>query len=102
MRRRTALNVFCNSASRPAEASFSLEFSRKLSGRQKLSAKVDYYPEVRDFMNSRLTSRVEWEVVLDEATHLSLKLGVVDRYDSTPNGAKHNDLDYAVVLLWKL
>ena len=29
-------------------------------------------------------------------------MGVIDRYDSTPNGRKHNDLDYFITLLWKL
>ena len=28
-----------------------------------------------------------WEILLDEETNLSLKLGAVDRYDSTPNGS---------------
>ena len=38
--------------------------------------------------------------VLDEANNLSLKLGVIDRYDSTPSGAKYNDIDYSLLLLW--
>ena len=86
----------------PAEASFGMEFSRKLFDRQKFSLSVDYYPEFRNFANSRIVSKADWEVLLDEAAHLSLKLGVIDRYDSTPGGAKHNDFDYLVVLLWKL
>ena len=34
--------------------------------------------------------------------NLSFKLSVIDRYDSTPDGRKPNDLDYALLLLWKL
>jgi hypothetical protein len=29
-----------------------------------------------------------------------LKLSVIDRYDSTPQGARPNDLDYSTLLLW--
>jgi len=32
--------------------------------------------------------------------NLSLKLSVLDRYDSTPHEAKPNDMDYAATLLW--
>jgi hypothetical protein len=47
-----------------------------------------------------MNSKADWEVVLDEVAHLSLKFSVIDRYDSTPNGKKPNDLDYSTVLLW--
>ena len=43
-----------------------------------------------------------WEVLLSQAANLSLKIGVVDRYDSTPNGRERNDLNYTALLLWKL
>ena len=39
--------------------------------------------------------------MLDEDSNLNLKIGVIDRYDSTPNGRKPNDFDYSVLLLWK-
>ena len=88
-------------SSTPIEASLGLSFSRKISDRQKFSASVDYFPEFRDFMNSRITTKADWEILLDEASKLSLKIGLIGRYDSTPNGAKHNDIDYAITLLWK-
>ena len=43
-----------------------------------------------------------WEVLLSHAANLSLKLGLIDRYDSTPNGLERNDLNYTALLLWKL
>ncbi len=85
----------------PIEASFGLDYSRKISAKQKFSASVNYFPEFADFMNCRVISKADWELLIDELSNLSLKIGVVDRYDSTPNGAKHNDLDYAVTILWK-
>ena len=43
------------------------------------------------------------ELLLDEATNLSLKVGLLDRYDSTPGiGLQENDVDYFITLLWKL
>jgi len=85
----------------PIEATFGLQFSRQISEKQKLSASVDYFPEFADFMNSRITTKADWEILLDSWSNMSMKVGVIDRYDSTPNGARHNDLDYSVTLLWK-
>ena len=85
----------------PVEATFGLDYSRQISATQKISASVDYYPEIADFMNSRITSKADWEVLLDGFSNLSMKVSVIDRYDSTPNGAEHNDIDYSVTLLWK-
>jgi hypothetical protein len=49
----------------------------------------------------RINSKAGWELLLDEEMNLSLKLTVLDRYDSTPNRAEPNDIDYAAMLLWK-
>jgi hypothetical protein len=32
---------------------------------------------------------------------VTLRLGITDRYDSTPQGKRPNDLEYFGVLLWK-
>jgi len=82
------------------EAVFGLEFKHKLNERQKVSASSEYSPDVTDFLDYRLKSRASWEVLLDEETNLSLKVSLLDRYDSTPNGKKANDLDYTLTLLW--
>lgn len=82
------------------EAVFGTQFEHQLSKRQKLSFSTDYMPDVTNFSDYRLTSKAGWEVLLDEEMNLSLKLSVLDRYDSTPNGVKPNDLDYTVTLLW--
>lgn len=83
------------------EAVFGLDFARQLSKRQKLTFSVEHTPDVTDFGDFRLTTRAGWEVLIDQEMNLSLKLSVLDRYDSTPDGVKPNDLDYAAVLLWK-
>lgn len=84
------------------EAVFSMELTHKLNERQKVSAFTEYSPNVTDFVGYRLKSKASWEVLLDEATNLSLKVSVLDRYDSTPEeDNKANDLDYTLTLLWK-
>jgi len=83
------------------EAVFGLDYERKLTDRQKFTMKVDYMPDVTTFNDFRLHTRAGWEMLIDQQMNLSLKLSVLDRYDSTPNGVKPNDLDYTAVLLWK-
>lgn len=84
------------------EALFGFDYTRQLTRRQKLNATVDYYPEWGSFNDFRLVSDFSWELLVDEEANLSLKLNVVDQYDSTPNGAVPNDINYALLLLWKL
>ena len=80
-----------------------MDYLHKISDRQRLNITVDYYPAWEDFANYRLVTQASWELLLDEATNLSLKVGVLDRYDSTPGiGLQENDLDYFITLLWKL
>jgi len=84
------------------EAVFGIDYIHKLSDRQRLSITSDYYPSWADFKDYRLVTQASWELVLDEETNLSLKVGILDRYDSTPQGLMHNDLDYFITLLWKI
>jgi hypothetical protein len=83
------------------EAVYGLEFDRKLTRRQKLYGTVEYFPDWTNYRDYRLVTNAGWEFVLDQEAHLSLKLGAIDRYDSTPHGRKPNDIDYSLVLLWK-
>jgi putative salt-induced outer membrane protein YdiY len=82
------------------ELLFGGEYKHKFNPTHSISAKVDYYPNVTDFGDFRLNSQAAWEIALSQAWGLSLKLSVIDRYDSTPQGAKPNDLDYSTLLLW--
>ncbi len=84
------------------EAQFGLEYEQKLSKRQKLTAKTDYFPEWGDFDNYRLVTDLGWEVALDAPSNVSLKVAATDRYDGRPEGAPPHNLNYSVLLLWKL
>lgn len=83
------------------EAVFGLEADHKLSARQKLKAKIDYFPTFQDFSDFRLVTDVAWESLLDSSENLSIRLSVTDRYDSTPQGALANDFYYSALLLYK-
>lgn len=84
-----------------AEAVFGIDADRQLNSRNKLKAKVDYFPAWEDFSNYRLVADFAWEVLLDDSENLSLKLAATDRYDSTPQGAEPNDVYYTLLLLYK-
>lgn len=84
------------------ELVYGMDFERQLTERQKLALTVDYFPEWGNFSNYRVVSDFGWEVLLDEKHNLNLKLSVNDRYDSTPNGRRPNDVNYALLLLWKM
>ena len=83
------------------EALFGFDYEHQINARNKVITKFDYFPEWDDFSNFRLVSDVAWEYLIDEEGNLSVKLGALDRYDSTPNGAKANDLNYSALFLYK-
>jgi len=79
---------------------FGLKFKHKFNDHHSISFQTDYYPALENFGDFRLNSQASWEIVLSKDWGLSLKLSAIDRYDSTPQGAKPNDLDYSTLLLW--
>jgi len=76
------------------------EYKHKFNETHLVSAQFSYYPNVVDFTDYRVNSQASWQIVLSQVHNLSLKLSIIDRYDSTPEGAKPNDLDYSTLLLW--
>jgi putative salt-induced outer membrane protein YdiY len=84
------------------QALFGVDYTHQISTMQRLAAKVDYFPEWQDFREYRVVSDLGWQIALDRPRNVSLKLSLIDRYDSTPDGAKPNSFDYAVLLIWGL
>ncbi len=78
-----------------------VDFMRQITTNQKVGGTVDYFPNISDFADFRLVADVYWEMLIDPEANLSLKLNVIDRYDSTPEGAEANDIFYNFSLLWK-
>lgn len=83
------------------EAVFGVESERKWSARQKMKQKLEFFPAWENFGNFRLVADLSWETTLDEADKLRLKWSMNNRYDSTPQGARRNDLYYSLLLLYK-
>ena len=84
-------------------ALFGVDFTHQSRTTQRLIAKVDYFPGVGGFPEQyRVVSDLGWEVDLDRPKNVSLKLSLIDRYDSTPDGVDPNNVDYAVLMIWKL
>lgn len=82
------------------EANMGIDFERQLTARQRVKLTTDYYPSWEAFEDYRLVTDAFWEIQLDQASGLSFKIGAIDRYDSTPNGAVSNDIDYFATLIW--
>jgi putative salt-induced outer membrane protein YdiY len=83
------------------EAVFGIEADHQLTSRQKVKAKLDYFPAWDDFGDFRLVTDVAWETLLSDSDNFSLRLSLTDRYDSTPQGALKNDFYYSALLLYK-
>jgi putative salt-induced outer membrane protein YdiY len=73
----------------------------KFTERCKLTASGDYFPSLEDFGDYRINSKASLEFLVDPELNLTFKIGAVDRYDSTPEGRRPNDIEYFALLLWK-
>jgi putative salt-induced outer membrane protein YdiY len=83
------------------EAVFGAEAEYQWNRYHKMKGKFDYFPAWADFSDYRIVTDAAWEILLDDSDNLSLKLAVTDRYDSTPQGARPNDVYYSLLLLVK-
>jgi putative salt-induced outer membrane protein YdiY len=84
------------------ESLVGMEYLQRLSPLQKLTAKVDYYPEWDQVGEFRLLADIAWETALVQPSNVSLKISASDRYDSTPSGADPHLVNYSVLLLIKM
>jgi putative salt-induced outer membrane protein YdiY len=83
------------------EAVFGLQLDCQISKRQKFIGAVEYAPDVCEFRRYRIRTQAAWELLLDQKRNLGVRMGVLERYNSLPDGALPNDLDYAMMLMWK-
>ena len=61
---------------------------------------AEAYPDLGDARNWRIQSRASWEVVVDPEVNLTLKVGIENEYDTSPNGVERSDTDYFILLSW--
>lgn len=83
------------------EANFGIDLEHKFTDTQKFTLTFDYYMDLLNVSDYRLVGKAAYEILLDESSGLTLKLGVEDRYDSSPGDAKRNDLDYFALVVFK-
>ena len=70
---------------------FAERYSCQATKTAKLVQSLEYLPEAEDFDNYLLTAEIGVEAAMND--HLSLRVGLQDKYDSTPAaGAERNDL----------
>jgi putative salt-induced outer membrane protein YdiY len=77
-----------------------IDYEHQITKMQRATAKIDYFPEWEDFRQYRVVTDLGWQIDLDQPRNVSLKLSLIDRYDSTPDGVEPNSFDYAVLLIW--
>lgn len=83
------------------EMDFGFDLEHCITKRQKIVASFDYYPTITEWSDYRVQGKVTYDFLIDPEWNITLRLGVLDRYDSTPQGKKPNDVDYFATLLWK-
>jgi putative salt-induced outer membrane protein YdiY len=83
------------------ESVFGMSLEQRLGKRQKFVATVEYAADVTNYARFRVRTQAAVEFLLAEETHLSLKIGVLDYYNSLQHETPGNDIDYAVMIMWK-
>lgn len=83
------------------EALVGADFDFRISDRQKVTSTIEVFPDLGELGEYRLTAKVAYELLVDPDWNLTLRLGALDNYDSTPEGRKPNDIEYFATLLWK-
>ncbi len=83
------------------EGVLGVDFTHRFAENHGMGITIDFYPALDNFGDYRFVGKAFYEILLSADRNLWLKLGVEDRYDSTPNGAKRNDLDYFATVTLK-
>jgi len=78
-----------------------IDVEHRFNERYKIVGTGDYFPDFGSLADFRLQAKLSLEVLIDPVWNLTLKVGVLDRYDSTPEGKLPNDAEYFAALLWK-
>ena len=77
------------------EMVFGYDLRYRMTTRSSLVSITDYYPRIDDYSQYRVRFRAAYEVLLDPASGMLLRVGLQDRYDSSPgDGFNRNDITY--------
>ena len=81
------------------EADIGVDYAHTFKEGHKAFVTLDYYPSLDEFPAYRIVGQAGYEILLSKESAMTLKLGIQDRYDSTPGlGFKRNDVEYFVTL----
>lgn len=83
------------------EAVIGGDFNHRFNDRQGFVSGLDVFPNLSQLGQFRVRARAGYEIVIDPERGIVLRLGVQDRYDSSPGPAKRNDLNYFATLLYR-
>lgn len=84
------------------EGILGVDYTHTFSKTQSFFVTANLYPQLDQWGPFRADGKAGYQIVLDESSNLLLKLGIADRYDTTPgSGYKRNDFDYFVMLGWE-
>lgn len=76
------------------EALLGFNFEHRFNDDHKVYSTFYWLPEIEDIGPYRFEATAGYEILLDADNNMRFRVGLTDSYDSTPNGAKRNDLDY--------
>lgn len=83
------------------EGVLGVDYSHKFTDRQSFVFTGNFYPALNDFGPYRFDLAAAYQFLVDPDSNLAFKVGIEDRYDSTPGaGFKRNDFDYFLSLAW--
>lgn len=82
------------------ELNLGWDFEHKFNENVKFFNVFDYYPSLKNFSDFRMETSAGLDVLLSKENNLSLRLGVENRHDSTPEGAKKNDFTYFALIAY--
>ncbi|MBX9579243.1 MAG: DUF481 domain-containing protein [Gemmataceae bacterium] len=77
------------------------DWNHRFTDRQGFVSSLDVFPNLSQIGQFRVRARAGYEIVLAPEYGMVLRLGVQDRYDSSPGPAKRNDVNYFTTLLFK-
>lgn len=89
-----------DTAFRP-EMNLGVDFEHKFNDRTKFSGNIDHFPSLIEADVYRIEARLAFEVLIDPAYNLVLKMGLLDTYDSEPAGRRPNDISYFTSIQWR-
>ena len=83
------------------EAVIGDDFNYRFTDRQGFVSGMDIYPNLSQLGQFRVRARAGYEILIDPTHGLVLRLGIQERYDSSPGDAKRNDFSYFTSLMLK-